>query len=79
MVVELLGHYIALHDQQANHDGGYQEALDLLREMHRPIAFIVRRHAERSSEVRESFESFSQLSYEVLPKEETSQDDDIPF
>ena len=79
IIVDLLEGYIALHDQQANHAGGYQQALDFLKQIHKPLVFIIRRHAERSSEVRKLFDTFNELSYEVLPKEEESQDDDIPF
>ena len=77
-VKDLLVAYIQLHDQQAHHHGGYQEALDALKEMHKPLQYIAGRYAPRSDTIRELFARFKELSYEVLPKEER-EDEEIPF
>ena len=79
LIVDLLEGYIALHDQQASRNGGYQATLDYLGRMHKQMESLVRGHAAPSAEIREVFERFSGLTYEVLPEEEESQDDELPF
>ena len=50
--------YIQLHDQQTHHGGGYQEALDALKEMHKPLLHIAGKYAPRSDTIRGLFDRF---------------------
>ena len=79
-VMELLKHYIALHDEQAKREGDYQGTLNSLRKMHVPLSYIVRQ-APRMTKTDE-VQRFNGLSYEVeVPETPPSDefDDDIPF
>ena len=78
VAVEILDKYTALHNQQVNSEGGYQETLDLVKEIRDPIMNILR-YVQTSSEVREQFEIFKNLTFEVLPKSQEPDEDDIPF
>ena len=81
-VVRLLEPYIALHNQQASGEGGYQDALDQLEKMRDPIRDIVGRHAQVSEEAREQFVIFKDLTYKANVKkdqEDDEFDEDIPI
>lgn len=79
VIQELLGHYIALHDQQAAEDGTYQGTLDYLQKMHEAVAYIVRRSKGRNDRLDELIDRFSELPYSVPEKNEEEEDDEAPF
>ena len=81
-LTELLEGFVNLHDDQARHVGGYQHTLDLLKEMRKPVAYLIRRQPEFVGDAyRDLVERFSELSYQELPKEgveEDGREDDDP-
>ena len=78
VVTDMLTTFIDLHDQQALEDGGYQDALDLLRRLGRSVTVIVKRHAETSQEVIELFKRFTDLSYQTPEEAQSDEDEDDP-
>jgi len=79
VVLDLLDNHIALHNQQAEQDGNYQDTLELLKAMRDPI-FKILQHAKSSDEAKASFETYRELTYEVLSKPDKDEfEDDIPF
>ena len=76
-IQDLLHHYIALHDQQIATKGGYQEALDYLQKMHKPVAYIVRYYRGTNDRLDGLIDKFSDLSYSA--PEENERDDAAPF
>ena len=77
---DLLKAYIALHDQQAHQDGGYQETLDSLRELHSPIVALARRQAELPNESKKLLVQLESLPHKVVPKnEDEDEDEESPF
>ena len=70
-VKDLLVSHMELHDQQANRNGGYQDALDALRGMHRPIQHIAGKYTGRHEDIEELYQRFENLSYEELSKEDS--------
>ena len=59
-------------------EGGYQETLDALKELHRPILHIVKSQGARMTrEAIELLDRFDDLSYEIRSK--PASDDDMPF
>ena len=78
VMVAMINTYISLHNQQANGEDGYQEALDVLKNLRQPIVDILR-HTERSDELSELYEQFAELSYKTSSSEGSIDDDEIPF
>ena len=85
ILTDLLASYITLHDEQAKESGGYKSTLESLKKMHRPLEYIIRKHAPQMAKA-EVVRRFSGLPYQVEEKEETTVmpsaddfDDDIPF
>lgn len=74
-IVHLLKGYLRLHDEQANHSGGYQHTLDLLREIHGPLEQIISKQSNMPLEAAALFEQFRVLSYKVIDKEESVADE----
>ena len=77
VIVALLSHYIALHDQQVKQNVDYQETLDYLQKMHRAVAYISRRYKGTDEQLDELISKFRNLSYSVPEKDK--EDDIIPF
>lgn len=77
VITRLLERYINLHDQEMNNVGSYQNTLDLLKGIHGPIQYIINRYGRISSENKELFDKFQNLSYEAISKE--TDDEDMPF
>jgi len=77
-IQELLGHYIALHDQEVAQNGSHQDTLGRLQEMHRSLAHIAVRYKGRNGRLDELLDRFTSLSYTVQDQDEEG-DDDIPF
>ena len=74
-IEDLLGHYIKLHEQEAERAVDYQGALSLLKEMHTPLEFIVRRYKGTNDNLDRLIGEFGGLTYTVAQQE----DDEIPF
>ena len=74
-VVSLMDKFIELHDQQAQSDGGYQDTLDLLRQMSDPVLYIALK-SRASDEAAELVTRFRELTYQVLPKYQQEARDD---
>ncbi len=77
MIIALLSYYIALHDQQVEQNGGYQETLDYLQKMHKAVAYISRRYKGTNEQLDELISKFRNLSYSIPEKDE--EDDKVPF
>lgn len=78
-IADMLEAFINLHDQQAGMDGGYQEALDLLKKLGKSVGYIAKKHASGSENVANLLEVFSDLSYETPEDARVSDDEDPPF
>ena len=76
VITRLLERYINLHDQEMNNVGSYQNTLDSLKKIHSSIEYIVNKHGRITSESKEFFDKFQNLSYEAMPEE--IDDEDIP-
>ncbi|WP_413124330.1 hypothetical protein [Burkholderia orbicola] len=76
--IDLLSAYIALHDQQTSEDGTYQDTLDLLKEMHKPIQFILNKYPSEVPALRDLIDKFSSLNYTVY-SETQEEEEDSPF
>ena len=72
---DLLERYIDLHDQQMNNIGGYQETLDLLKKIHKPIKFIIDKSGRITNKNNELFDRFQNLSYIAINKEDNDEDE----
>ena len=77
-IQELLSYYIALHDRQVERTGDYQDTLNYLQKMHKPIGHITRRYRGTDEKLDELIGGFESLSY-TAPEEKGLDDDDIPF
>ena len=60
---DLLRAYVTLHDDQASQKGDYQHTLNLLKEMHRPVEYIVKRASRGANKTSEFLDRFRNLSY----------------
>ena len=76
-IMDLLEGYINLHDQEVNNTGGYQDTLNLLKEIHVPIQHIIRRSGLITDKNRELLDRFQDLSFKAISKEKD--DEDMPF
>ena len=77
-IQELLSHYIALHDRQVDRTGDYQDTLDYLQKMHKPVGHIVRRYRGTDEKLDELTGRFENLSY-TAPEGKEPDIDDIQF
>lgn len=80
-ILELLQSFIQLHDEQANEDGGYQDALDTMNKMKKSLGYIALKYSGSSDEYDKLLAEFSGLSYRTLESELQEREDsnDIPF
>ena len=80
-ILELLQSFIQLHASQANEDGGYQDALDIMVKMKKPLGYIASKYSGSSDEYNELLAEFSGLSYRTQESEQQECEDsnDIPF
>jgi len=76
---DLLGGYIAVHDQNVAGRGGYQDTLNNLEEMRKAISYIVDKTPDHP-QINELKEKLDKLSF-IFEKEKSStvEDDDLPF
>jgi hypothetical protein len=74
----LLFHYIALHDEQIEKSGGYQNTLDSLQKMHKSVEYISKNYKGINEELDDLIDRFRKLSY-VIPDNDEELDYDIPF
>jgi hypothetical protein len=80
-IVELLQGFIRLHNEQSNAVGGYQEALDTLNMIKKPLEFIASKYAGSSEQFDSLMGEFSGLSFRTVRNEQGADEDsdDIPF
>ena len=64
-VHDLLSHYIALHERQVAQRGGYQDTLDDLEKLQKPVAHIINRYRGANDGLDELIAKFRALSYSV--------------
>ena len=76
---DLLGHYIALHAHEAGRRGSYQDTLDQLQKMDKPLTYIIKRYKGANDRLDELIDKFSKLTYIAEQKSEEIDDDDVPF
>lgn len=74
---ELLESFIAMHRMEAQEIGGYEQSLDLLKEMSRPVRFIARKYKDESSRISELYEKFEALTYQTASQ--IQEEEDVPF
>ena len=60
---DLLRAFITMHDEQASQNGDYQYTLDLLKEMHKPVEYIIRKVAHGAHKKNDLLDRFSTLSF----------------
>ena len=77
MIRDLLSYYIALHDQQVQQEGSYQETLDYLQKMHEPVKYISSHYKGKNDQLGELIGKFNDLPY--LAPEKDEEGDDNPF
>ena len=73
-IEHLLIYYTALHDEQVQQIGDYQETLNSLQKMHKAVEYISQRYKGKNDRLDELIGKFINLSYVVSEK-----DDEIPF
>lgn len=78
-VRDLLEKFIDLHDDQQGAIGGYEDVLNMLREMSKPIAHIAKKVSGSSEETERLLEKFHSLTYTLAEDGSESSDDDNPF
>ncbi|WP_439820851.1 TIR domain-containing protein [Pseudomonas sp. HLG18] len=74
---ELLESFIAIHQMEAQEIGGYEQSLDLLKEMSRSVRFIARKYKDESSKISELYEKFEALTYQTASQ--IQEEEDVPF
>ncbi len=75
----LLKHHIDLHNDNANHEGGYQDSLDILKAMSRPLNYVASRFVKQSDAFDNLFAEFVGLEYKIVEEIEISDSSDTPF
>lgn len=79
-LMDLMTKFIALHDEQAAKDGSYQQTLDGMHRMTRPIDFLARKVYGSSEEFNEVYDRFAELTYKVgNDDEDFPPEEDPPF
>ena len=77
---DLLGYYIALHNQESAHNGTHQDTLNRLQKMQRSVASIAKYYRGRNGILDELIDELGGLSYTVQEREaEAEEHDDRPF
>jgi hypothetical protein len=80
VIEELLTVFIKAHDNDVNRIGGYQDSLDILKEMSRSVRYISKKYKDSSPSIGELYGEFDGLSYEAITQPRTVEmEDDIPF
>ncbi|MFJ7796945.1 TIR domain-containing protein [Pseudomonas sp. NPDC096950] len=80
VIEELLTGFIKAHETDANRMGGYQDSLDILKEMSRAVRYIAKKYKDSSPAIGELYGEFDALTYEAIePTASVDMDDDIPF
>lgn len=77
-IQDLLNIYFELHDEQSAKIGSYQDTLDSLRSLHKPLNHIITRYKGQSDELDELIEKFNNLSYQVV-EEDNEEEIEPPF
>ena len=75
-ISDLLTQFIALHDSQVERTGDYDDTLNFLQQMRRPVAHISSRYAGTNDELDELLQRFSELTYTTIPNEDA---EELPF
>ena len=75
-VHELLEKYIVLHDEQERGEGGYQQTLDGMKLMRRPLKHIANKYSGVSEELDSTIAKFAALTYQYSGDDT---EDEIPF
>lgn len=80
-IVELLQSFIELHNNQADEDGGYQDALDTMAKMKKPLEFIALKYSGQSEDYDATLAEFSALTYRTFEslRQEEEESNDLPF
>lgn len=79
-VHQLLSGYIALHDEQVEQLGGYQETLDGLKRLRPAVHYLASKHRGISDSLDQLIRTLSQLSFRVTPRDEPEDaNDDAAF
>ena len=78
-VRDLLEVVIQIHDDQAAEVGGYQDVLDTLKRVKKPLLYIASRYRGSSSEMDDLLEAFDQLDFRSKGPTNLEEDLDIPF
>ncbi len=80
-IVELLQSFIELHNNQADEDGGYQDALDTMAKMKKPLEFIALKYSGHSEDYDATLAEFSALTYRTFEslRQEEEESNDLPF
>lgn len=78
-ISQLLENYLKICHQQIREYGGYQDSLDILEEMRKPLIHISNKF--RHKQIANFVDEISNLSYQVSGKEKESDDEEIhvPF
>jgi len=80
-IKEILQTVIALHDEQVNQQGSYQDTLNTLKLMQQALLYLSRRNVGRSQELDELIARFNKLEYLIFDDEQAHgiNDEDLPF
>lgn len=78
-LAELAEKYIEVHDQQASSTGTYQDALDLLKTMHAPLAYLLKHAGRGGSSLDDILERVKALDFSASEDHGESDEPDIPF
>ncbi|MEB0077975.1 TIR domain-containing protein [Pseudomonas sp. CCI3.2] len=80
VIESILETFIKLHYNDANTIGGYQESLDIMKDMSSPIKFIAKRYRGTSTSMTTLLDELEELTYEVIDSSANAHiDEDIPF
>ncbi len=77
VIMRLFLPYVSLHNQNQAGQGGYQETLDLLREMQEPLLYLARYVEERTPDLENFFLKIRALTFRHVSDEIPN--DDAPF
>lgn len=78
-VVDLLEGVIKLHDEQQYEASGYQDTLDTLKGISKPVSHIASRYAGESEQIDSLLKQFQSLSYTVVNDDIAITAEDSPF
>jgi len=79
-IPEIMNVYIRLHEDQVGGVGGYQNTLDMLKELKNPLLHICRQYKDGNPRMQEFIDKIEDMSFTHTEKQEDLQnDDDLPF